>query len=657
MNDESFIKLELPDKYSPSDWQEEDLTHLTSQDYSANWSEMGCRKTTTGLWLMDRRVKQLTGIVPIVLIVTSKSGKGTYFDAIPKSVEGYQVYDIDSTGADEVQFVGKEMFRFSLKPAEFFNKVSKSEQPVILLSHYHIFMNKCKMLPFLKKLGFAFILLDESHRIKEKDNQWTRNLKSLTCYTGWKHIMTGTGFINRPDEIWSPLNFLDPQTFSSYWAFRRLFCDEYEDANGNIHIHGIKPEMLEEFRSMRKKLGPRRKLEETNPEIDRPVFTPLHVELNATQRRMYNEIKQQLQAMDQQGMALVAPNVLAMLSRLRQICVATPRVVSEHYDEIQERMVQEIVLEEPSSKLDMLMEFLDSLEWDDESKNQVVVFSNFKGPLELLQTRLEKAEIPFLWMKESHSDVQRYEMWHDTWPKKEHRVFMCTLQLGSESINLASAKYCVFLDRSWSPKDNNQGVSRIYRPGQKEAAQIIHINALKTTDQRIERTNEIKQGWFQQVFGELEDGPIDIEDQFQALLNPVPEEIKELDFDPTSFETLEDANFKELLKEETAKEQIEEVEIPKRFYEYNEKIVCEDCMQTDLRLTRDGEYKDEEAVYPEMMSQAATPTKCSRCGIQSDDWVDEKPSTILRIDRIKTFPKVVEKGQVIESNGVRKLVL
>jgi hypothetical protein len=567
VDENSFIPLILPDKYEPSDWQEEDLKFLENRDYSANWGEMGTRKTTTGLWLADKKIKTVTGnINPIILIVTTRSGKGTYFDAIPKCFDGYRVFDIDSNGADELEFLDNDILRFGMKPVEFWDRTKATNlvTPAIMLAHYHVFLNKGKMLPFLRKLEYAMIIVDEAHRIKEKDNQWTRNIKGLNCYTGYKHVMTGTGFINRPQELWSLLNFLDPKLFSSYNAFRKTFCDEFTNpATGYSFIRGVKPERLEQFRGMRKALGPRRLLRETNPEIGLPVFTPLPVELNAQQRKMYNEIKTQLRAMDQVGSELYVVNILSMLSRLRQICVATPEVVADYYDEVEDRRVQKIKLVEPSSKLDAFMELLESLEWDDEDKNQVVVFSCFKDPLELLQTRLEKRDIPYLWMKESHDDAERYEMWHNTWPKKEHRVFMCTLQLGSESINLSSAKYCVFLDRSWSPKDNNQGVSRVYRPGQTETAQVIHINAMKTTDQRVEKVNEIKQGWFTEVFGEGEEPFQTIEDQFEDLLKSDEDKLIDslLDSAKTNVEVEADNSFIDVLKNETAKDIISDEEI------------------------------------------------------------------------------------------------
>ena len=103
------------------------------------------------------------------------------------------------------------------------------------------------------------------------------------------------------------------------------------------------------------------------------------------------------------------------------------------------------------------------------------------------------------------NDQERYQKWAVDFPEKKAQVFICTLQLGGESITLTSASTCVFLDRSWSPAQNSQGEARIWRPGQKEVANIIHINAENTVDWVIEDRVNLKENWFQQIFGNDED--------------------------------------------------------------------------------------------------------------------------------------------------------
>jgi SNF2 family DNA or RNA helicase len=151
------------------------------------------------------------------------------------------------------------------------------------------------------------------------------------------------------------------------------------------------------------------------------------------------------------------------------------------------------------------MEIIEGLEWDDERKDQIVVFSAFRDPLELMQRRLEKANIPYLRLMPEMNEKQRYELWHNTWTKKEHQVFLSTLAVGSESINLSAANRAIFLDQSWSPAMNKQAIGRIYRPGQTGVAQLIYIRANNTVDYRILDTVNEKTGWFKQIFGADED--------------------------------------------------------------------------------------------------------------------------------------------------------
>ena len=495
----AFVTPEVTKTYEPTDWQVEDIDDLSTRDWSANWSEMGCYKTTTGLWLMQKKLENVAN--PKVLIITTKAGKGTYFDAIPVVLPDWVLFNIHATGRAELNVNGQFL---KVDIEKVFDKTIVNK-PTVYVAHYHCFTNKSKVRELFQKHRWDFILLDEAHRIKERSTQWTRNIKKLKA--PYRHIMTGTGFINNPAEIWSLLNFLEPYIFSSYTKFKEVFC-EIDDWSGYEKIVGILPGMEEEFRKMIYSFGVRR--ERNGPKgvfegkLHRPIFSNIQVELNTTQRRMYDEIKGMLYTLDKKGEPIHSPNVLSMLNRLRQICVATPEKIADYYDEKLDRRVQKVQLTEPSSKLDAVMEILEGMEWDEEKKQQVVIFSNFKDPLNLLAKRFDAMDdpIPYLHMKAEMSEDERYRLWHDLWPTKQHRVFMATLALGSESINLSSADTAIFLDRSWSPKDNEQGISRIYRPPQTAVPHIIHINAKNTTDQYVESVNATKMGWFRDIFGQ-----------------------------------------------------------------------------------------------------------------------------------------------------------
>ena len=262
------------EEYSKADFQLEDLDELARLQASANWSEMGCYKTTSALWLAQRRFAEQGIKNPALLIVTSKNGKGTYFDAIPKTIPDWNFINVHT---QKVTNVSLGQFEFNIDGKEFAQLVL-GEQPTVVLAHYHCFTNDAQIKDVLYAITWDMIVLDEAHRIKDRDSQWTRNLKQLKTDSekGTRHVMTGTGFVNRPDEIWSLLNFVDRTEWSSYWNFRKEYCwEEVNMVTGYTTIKGIKPDKLEEFRDLRKNMGPRRHLKEVRPDIAEPIFSSI----------------------------------------------------------------------------------------------------------------------------------------------------------------------------------------------------------------------------------------------------------------------------------------------------------------------------------------------------------------------------------------------
>lgn len=519
-----IMKKKPSGKFKVQWFQREDLARLNEQRSSANWSEMGAMKTTTAEWLWAQKLKHVPN--PRVLVITTKTGKGTYFESLWETLPEWDVFTIDTTKT-RLALNGKPIpINVALPNPLYF-------RPVVAVAHYHCFSDRSfvprqrkdrdgiplmnpngtfKMIvpkcALLAQYPWDMIIVDEAHRMKNPDTQWTRNIKKLT--TEFKHIMTGTGFVNNPAEIWSLLNFLYPETYTSYWNFRKHYCEE-EEVGGYKKIVGIKADKEQEFKELVRTVGVRRTMVECFPDIDEPIETVVPMELNKRQRLMYDEMLNDLRTLDAKGEPLHSPTVLSMLNRLRQICVATPDVIGDEYDPILDKRVIKIRLIEPSSKLDSAMEIIDGLEWDAERKDQIVIFSNFKDPLKLMEARLTRAKIPYLRLLSEMNEQKRYELWHDVWPKKEHQVFLSTLALGAESINLACANRAIFLDQSWSPVQNTQARGRIYRPGQKGVAQFIYVRADNTVDYRVLDANIKKEGWFKQIFGETDEGEDDDE--------------------------------------------------------------------------------------------------------------------------------------------------
>lgn len=531
----SILKPKPSGKFVKAPFQIEDIGILAEQDEAALWNEMGTFKTTTIEWLWETKLAHIPN--PRVLVITTKTGKGAYLESLHEVLPEWDTF-VATTKGYQMVLGGKVLTRYNKKvrlpnPLYF--------RPVVVLAHYNCFTNKAcvpqevketieinghevkrnvldpetglfKMtIPVLNELltkHWDAIIVDEAHRIKNPDAQWTRNIKKLKSAN--KFILTGTGFVNNPAEVWSLLDFMYSGRRNSphaeivggtgYWAFRDYFCEQ-DFVGGYKKIVGIKPAKEDEFRELMRKVGTRRTMIECFPDIKEPIETEVPVNLSPAQQKMYDGIVKYLAALDAQGVPLHSPTVLSALTRCRQIAVATPKVLRDEYDEKQDRRVIEVELTEPSSKLDAAMEVIEGLEWDAERHDQVVVFSCFKQPLELLKKRLEKKGITYLHMTSEMNEQQRYDLWHEKWWTGEYQVFLCTLGVGSESINLSCAHRAIFLDQDWSPAKNKQAIGRIYRPGQTGASQLIYIRAENTVDYRVLDTINEKHGWFKSIFG------------------------------------------------------------------------------------------------------------------------------------------------------------
>src|SRR5215467_3055237 len=250
-------------KFKQQPFQTEDLGFLAELEASANWSEMGAMKSTTAEWLWQQKLRHIPN--PRVLVVTTKSGKGTYFESLSEVLPDWDVFTIDTRGAKLV--LNGRVVPFVAKlpdPLHF--------RPVIVIAHYHCFTNRaCNPEPVKDERGFNIlqedgtfkmkfpfcaqllgrewdmVVLDEAHRIKNHDAQWTRNLKKLKSQ--FRHVMTGTGFVNNPSEIWSLLNFLYPKVYTSYWKFYERYC-EWDDFSGYRKVTGIKKNTEDEFKQL-----------------------------------------------------------------------------------------------------------------------------------------------------------------------------------------------------------------------------------------------------------------------------------------------------------------------------------------------------------------------------------------------------------------------
>lgn len=402
-----------------------------------------------------------------------------------------------------------------------------------------------RLMPELAEIEWFHIIGDECHSLQNRKAKQTLAAKQLKTY--YKTGLSGTPAYDKPDDLWSILNWLYPKFWSSFW---RYYNDHvmYVESNGYRVVVGVNN--VEKLQAEMRGFYIRRRKQEVLLDLPDKYYTEVSVELDPKQKRAYQQMKKDMLSWvgEHEDEPVAAPAVIAQLTRLQQFSDAygelehytyrektkneafIPEVVYEQLinDEILKRfdkpeitngevfipvgtyMTRKAIrmrLSEPSTKLDAVMDIIGS------TGEQIVVFSQFSQVIELLAKRLEKAGVPHGIVIGATSSDERKNI-IAKFQAGKLRVFAGTIAAGGIGITLTSASTMVFIDRSWSASLNIQAEDRCHRIGQKNAVQIIDIISRETLDAKRIRKINLAWSWIRKLIGDdtdIEDGMVDFE--------------------------------------------------------------------------------------------------------------------------------------------------
>lgn len=134
----------------------------------------------------------------------------------------------------------------------------------------------------LTKFNWGYVVIDEAHRIKNEHSQLS---EAVRCFDSeYRLLLTGTPLQNNLHELWSLLNFLLPEVFTSSSDFDKTFdlvdTDDIKVKENIINqLHKIlKPFMLRRLKSdVEKTLPPKEELH-------------IYVGMSDMQRELYRSI-------------------------------------------------------------------------------------------------------------------------------------------------------------------------------------------------------------------------------------------------------------------------------------------------------------------------------------------------------------------------------
>jgi SNF2 family DNA or RNA helicase len=315
-------------------------------------------------------------------------------------------------------------------------------------------------------------------RAKNRKAKRTKALKKIR--TQRKFAATGTPFDKNPDELWSILNWLSPGRWNSYWKFYNTYL-EWADTPWGRKITGLKSD----GKLLEKDIQPwvlRRLKSQVLTELMPKQYQYIWVNLSKTQYTMYEQLRKDFLT-EYDGTLMESPGVLARLTRFRQL-TASPAVLSVDYPD-------------QSPKLDAVAEYISDMD------EPVVVFSCFVDSLWLLANRIAKQkEKRNIWIYTGelpHEEKKEYIRQFQAQEPGEKGVFLATIGAAGVGITLHRASTVLFIDRDWSPANNEQAEDRVHRMGQPNAVNIVTFAVPNTIDTHVLKLLDEKRKTFAKV--------------------------------------------------------------------------------------------------------------------------------------------------------------
>ena len=321
------------------------------------------------------------------------------------------------------------------------------------------------------------VALDEAQCIKNHETLVARAVKALDA----RHrlALTGTPIENRLSELWSIFDFLMPGLLGGYERFRERYEQPIAACDHDAATR------------LRRAVGPfilRRLKADVLADLPEKLEQVVYAQMGAKQGKLYRASEQALRLsltnQDGLGFAHDKLQVLAELTRLRQIC-CDPRLVSDDY-------------QGGSAKLDAIMELVSSAM---DSGQKVLVFSQFTSYLALIAQELEEHEVAYYTITGSTPKRRRIQL-VDAFNGDETPVFLVSLKAGGTGLNLVGASVVIHADPWWNAAAQNQATDRAHRIGQVRDVTVYKVIAHDTIEERILALQEAKSDLANQVVGE-----------------------------------------------------------------------------------------------------------------------------------------------------------
>ena len=335
----------------------------------------------------------------------------------------------------------------------------------VMLTTYHTAL---KDIDILQNLVFEYVVLDESQQIKNKDSKIFKAINRLQA--NHKVSLSGTPIENSLSDLWSQMQFINPELLGGFTFFKKQFIIPIERQQDEVQKERLKS-LISPYLLRRTKEAVAKDL----PSLTYQVF---YSEMSEKQKKLYEREKSAARnyILDNYNKSIRFSNVvLNTLMKLRQIA-NHPLLVSDEYDY-------------KSGKFTDIIHHLETIQ---KGGHKTLIFSQFVSHLELFKKHFTKQEWQYSWLTGKNTSKQREKAIKEFQSEKEIRAFLISLKAGGTGLNLTAADYVFITDPWWNPSAERQAIARAHRIGQTKNVIAIKFITKDTIEEKILKLQERK---------------------------------------------------------------------------------------------------------------------------------------------------------------------
>lgn len=303
---------------------------------------------------------------------------------------------------------------------------------------------------------FDYLILDEAQVMKNAQTKIAQHLRDFEV--GNCFALSGTPIENHLNEIWSIFQIVLPGLLPVKTEFNKMSPKDVARTIRPFVLRRRKEDVLEELPDL----------------IEINVLNELSDEQKAIYLAQLRQMQVQIASESDAAINRKKIEILAGITRLRQIC-DTPKLFLEDYTG-------------QSGKLESLRELLVQLK---EGDHRVLIFSQFRSMLDIVETELEELGLSSYKLTGSTPSHLRQEM-TTAFNMGSRDAFLISLKAGGVGLNLTGADTVILIDLWWNPAVEAQAISRAHRMGQTKAVEFYRLITRGTIEEKIQELQESK---------------------------------------------------------------------------------------------------------------------------------------------------------------------